>query len=56
MKTMFGSSLPPVVCRRTRVLFTLFVVFVAFNGVPRIFWYVAGFSGLSIVDCTFGIL
>ena len=24
-KTMFGSSLPPVVCRRARVLFTLFV-------------------------------
>ena len=24
-KTMFGSSLHPVVCRRTRVLFTLFV-------------------------------
>ena len=23
--TMFGSSLPPVVCRRARVLFTLFV-------------------------------
>ena len=25
IKTMYGSSLPPVVCRRTRVLFTLFV-------------------------------
>jgi hypothetical protein len=25
IKTMFGSSLPPVVCRRTGVLFTLFV-------------------------------
>jgi hypothetical protein len=25
MKTMFGSSLPPVVCSRARVLFTLFV-------------------------------
>jgi hypothetical protein len=25
IKTMFGSSLPPVVCRRARVLFTLFV-------------------------------
>ena len=24
IKTMFGSSLPPVVCRRTHVLFTLF--------------------------------
>jgi hypothetical protein len=26
IKTMFGSSLPPVVCRRTHVLFTLFVL------------------------------
>jgi hypothetical protein len=25
METMFGSSLPPVVARRTHVLFTLFV-------------------------------
>ena len=25
IKTMFGSSLPPAVCRRARVLFTLFV-------------------------------
>jgi len=25
LKGMFGSSLPPVVCRRTHVLFTLFV-------------------------------
>ena len=25
MKTMFGTSLPPVVCRRVNVLFTLFV-------------------------------
>ena len=25
IKTMFGSSLPPVVCRRAHVLFTLFV-------------------------------
>ena len=25
MKTLFGSSLPPVVCRRAHVLFTLFV-------------------------------
>ena len=31
IKTMFGSSLPPVVCRRVRVLFTLFVgIFVVF--------------------------
>jgi hypothetical protein len=25
LKMMFGSSLPPVVCRRAHVLFTLFV-------------------------------
>ena len=25
LKTMFGSSLPPVVCRRAHVLFTLIV-------------------------------
>jgi hypothetical protein len=25
IRTMFGSSLPPFVCRRTHVLFTLFV-------------------------------
>jgi len=25
MKTMLGSSLPPVVCRRPRILFTFFV-------------------------------
>ena len=25
IKTMFGSSLPPVVCRRAHVLFKLFV-------------------------------
>ena len=25
-KTMFGSSLPPVACRRARVLFTLFML------------------------------
>ena len=25
IKTMFGSSLPPIVCRRAHVLFTLFV-------------------------------
>ena len=30
IKTMFGSSLSPVVCRRTRVLFTLFVLCCAF--------------------------
>jgi len=33
MKTMFGSSLAPVVCRRAYVLFTLFV-FVCVNLCP----------------------
>ena len=64
---LFGSSLPPVVCRRTHFVFTLFVFltyktfqhilccdFVVFSSscVP----YVASFSGLSIFDCPFGIL
>jgi hypothetical protein len=35
IKTMFGSSLPPFVCRRAHVLFTLFV-FVAYSGVQHI--------------------
>ena len=42
-KMMFCSSLPPVVCRRAHVFFTLFVLCVSF-------------SGLSIFDCPFGIL
>ena len=59
--TMFGSSLPAVVCRRANVLFTLFMIdcvwcffFVCLRlvSVP----YVANFSGLSIFDCPFGIL
>ena len=62
IKTMFGSSLPQVVCRRVHVLFTLFVVsnphcvvfLFCFSSscVP----YVASFSGLSIFDCPFDIL
>ena len=56
-KTMFGSSVPPVVCRRANVLFTLFV-FSAYSGVQHIlFWalfclsssfvpYIASLSGL----------
>jgi hypothetical protein len=34
--TMFGSSLPPVVCSRTHVLFTLFVFCFAHTGVKHI--------------------
>jgi len=65
IKTMFGSSLPPVVCRRAHVLFTLFV-FVCLEWCPIHFVlcfcfvcfrlvccvsYVASFSGLSLFDC-----
>ena len=62
---MFGSSLPPVVCKGTRVLFTLFV-FVCAIVVSNTYYVVyfiffclrlescvpnvASFSGLSIVD------
>ena len=63
IKMMFRSSLPPVVCRRADVLFTLFVfvcvqwcrthILLCFSSscVP----YGAGLSGLSIFDCPFGI-
>ena len=54
-KAMFGSSLPPVVCRKTHVLFTLFP-FAWYSGVQHICVvfsssYVASFSELSIFDC-----
>ena len=52
MKTMFSSSLPPVVCSRIHVLFGLFVClrisYCAF--VLFFFIYVASFSGLTIFD------
>ena len=65
IKTMFGSSLPPVVCRRADVLFTLFVfvcvswclthielcLFFMFVFVLSCVPYVASFSGLSVFDC-----
>ena len=59
-KTMFWSSLPPVVCRRPHVLFTLFVfvcntycvVFLLlFCFSSSCLPYVASFTGLSILDC-----
>ena len=68
--TIFGSSLPPVVCRRAHVLFTLFV-FVCVSWCPITLCChfclvyhrpescipnVVSFSGLSILDCTFGFL
>jgi len=68
IKTIFGSYLPPVVCRRVHVLFTLFVGFFAYCGVQHILCcvfvlflsscipYVAGFSGLSFFDSPLGIL
>ena len=66
--TMFGFSLSPVVCRTDRVLFTLYVGFlriVMSNTYHVVFLfcfssscvlYVDSFSGLSISDCTFGLL
>jgi len=70
IKTMFGSPLPPVFCRRAHVLFTLFVL-IAHSGVQHIlccgFRFVSlrlvscvpsvtSFSGLSIFSCPFGFL
>jgi len=63
LRAMFGLSLPSVVCGRVRVLFVCLrmvvggvccVVFLFFFVlcVP----YVARFSGLSILYCSFGIL
>ena len=62
-QTMFGSSLPPVVCRRAYVLFTLFMfasVLVVSNRYIVVFffcfssfyaYYVASFFEWSIFDC-----
>ena len=36
IKTMFGSSLPPVVCRRAHVLFTFFYTLFVYSGVQHI--------------------
>ena len=52
IKTMFGSFLPPVVCKRTHVLFTLF----AYRGVQHILCCVFILFFLSIFDCPFCIL
>jgi len=65
--TMFVPSLPPIDCRRARVLFTLFefacdigvqyIVFCICFGFHRLMYlHVTSFSGLSIFDCSFGIL
>ena len=68
IKTMFDSSLPPVVCRRAHILLTLFM-FAVHSCVQHILCcvllfcistscvlYVASFSGLSIFDYRSGIL
>jgi hypothetical protein len=49
IKTMFGSSLPPVVCRRAHVFFTLYAL-VANSGVRHILCYV--FALFVFVLCT----
>jgi hypothetical protein len=49
LKMMFGSSLPPVVCRRAHVLFMLFV-FVCHSGVQHILCCV--FVMFFLVLCT----
>jgi hypothetical protein len=48
---MFGSSLPPVVCRRAHVLFMLFVLFV-YSGVQHILCCVLAL--FFLVLCTLG--
>ena len=71
-KMMFGSSLPPIVCKRTHVyslnyVFCVYLCKVASNTYCVVFWlsflrlvacvsYDASFSGLSIFDCPFSIL
>ena len=67
IKTMFGSSFPPVVSRRARVYlrYMCLLCIVVSNTYCVVFFlclssfcapYFAGFSGLSIFDSTFGII
>ena len=65
IKTMLDSFLPPVICRRARVLFMLFVFVCLSNTYCAVFLfcfssscvpYVASFSRLSVFACLFGIL
>ena len=61
IKTMFGSSLSPVVCRRVHILFTVFVrlcllLLLLFILFLFFFVFVASFSVFSILDCSFGFL
>ena len=68
IKNMFGSSLPPVVCRKVHVLLTLFVFFLLHIVVSNTYCvvflfcfssscvpYGSSFSGLSIIGCPFSI-
>jgi hypothetical protein len=69
IKTMFGSSLPPVVCRRV-MSFLRYLCLFAHSAAQHILCCVVflfcfasscvpcvvGFSGLSISDCPFGVL
>ena len=56
IKTMFGSSLPPVVCRMNDVLFTLvvFVCEVVFNTYCVVFLFCISSLPVSL-DCPFWI-
>ena len=66
IKTMFCSPLLPVVCRRARVLFMIFVfVYDLWYPTHILLWlcfvcirlfYSMFYSGLSIFDCPFCIL
>jgi len=47
MKTMFGFSLPPVICRRAHGLFTLFVFF-AYSAVCLLFFHFCLYAMLSV--------
>jgi len=57
IKTIFGSSLPPVVCWRAQILYLLYLCLFVYSGVQQycvIFLhlvpYVASFPGLSVFD------
>ena len=62
IKTIQGSSLPPIVCRRVHVLFTLFVfvyvwhIVLCFVFLRPVYPMLAVLYRMSICDCPFGIL
>ena len=51
IKTMFGSSLPPVVCRMF-VSYLSYLCLFAYSGVQHIFYYVFALLFISIFACT----